>query len=69
MWLAAALAALGETAWSLLPLKGEPPMTRTALNLFFSEVTVSDAKARQQLGYRPVISVDEGLRELQAASL
>lgn len=69
MWLAATLAALGETAWSLLPLKGEPPVTRTALNLFFSEVTVSDAKARQQLGYRPVISVDEGLRELQAASL
>ncbi|AXQ28654.1 NAD-dependent epimerase/dehydratase family protein [Solimonas sp. K1W22B-7] len=67
LWLADAMAAVCETAWSLLPLQGEPPLTRTTLNLFFREVTVRDDKARQQLGYRPVISVDEGLRELQAA--
>jgi len=64
MWLADALAAISETAWRILPLKGEPPLTRTAMNLFFREVTVNDAKARRELGYRPVVSVDEGLREL-----
>jgi len=68
MWLADAFAAISETAWRILPLKGEPPLTRTAMNLFFREVTVSDAKARRELGYRPVVSVDEGLQELLAAA-
>jgi nucleoside-diphosphate-sugar epimerase len=65
LWVADALAAASESLWRLLPLKGEPPVTRTALNLFFREVTVSDAKARRELDYRPVISIDEGLRELR----
>ena len=64
MWVADALAAIGEAAWRILPLKGEPPLTRTALNLLFREVTVNDAKARRELGYRPVVSVDEGLEEM-----
>ena len=58
LWLADTLAALGETAWRVLPLRGAPPLTRTAMNLFFREVTVSDAKARRELGYRPVIGVE-----------
>lgn len=66
MWVADALAAIGEAAWRILPLEGEPPLTRTALNLFFREVTVNDAKARRELGYRPVVSVDEGLEEMQS---
>lgn len=68
LWLAAALAAVGEAAWRWLPLKGEPPLTRTALNLLFRQVTVSDAKARRELGYAPVVSVEQGLQELQATS-
>lgn len=64
LWIADALAALGEAAWTLLPLRGEPPLTRSALNLFFREVTVRDDKARREIGYRPVVSVEEGLREL-----
>jgi nucleoside-diphosphate-sugar epimerase len=67
LWVADALAGASESLWRLLPLKGEPPVTRTALNLFFREVTVSDAKARRELDYRPVISIDEGLRELREA--
>ena len=68
LWLADALAAVGEAAWRALPLLPEagPPLTRTAVNLFFREVTVNDAKARRELGYAPVISIDAGLRELAA---
>lgn len=66
LWVADALAAAGEALWRRLPLRGEPPLTRTAVNLFFREVTVSDAKARRELGYQPVVGIDEGLRELQA---
>jgi nucleoside-diphosphate-sugar epimerase len=65
LWVADALAVIGEAAWRLLPLKGEPPLTRTAVNLMFREVTVNDAKARRELGYRPVIGVTEGLEEMQ----
>lgn len=67
LWLADALAAVSETLWRVLRLKGEPPITRTAVNLFFREVTVNDAKARNELGYRPVVSVEEGLQELCGA--
>ncbi len=64
LWIADTLAALGEAAWTLLPLRGEPPLTRSALNLFFREVTVRDDKARREIGYRPVVSVEEGFHEL-----
>jgi nucleoside-diphosphate-sugar epimerase len=68
LWIADTLAALGEAAWTLLPLRGEPPLTRSALNLFFREVTVRDDKARREIGYRPVVSIEEGLRELARGS-
>lgn len=66
MWLADAIAAASEMVWKTLRLKGEPPMTKTAVNLFFKEVTVNDSKARHELGYVPVISVEAGLAELKA---
>jgi nucleoside-diphosphate-sugar epimerase len=53
-----------ETLWEYLPLPGSPPLTRMALALGAQEVTVSDAKARRELGYVGRISVDAGLAEL-----
>ncbi len=64
LWVGDALAAGGELVWSALRLSGQPPLARTAMNLFFREVTVSDAKARSELGYRPVVSLEDGLAEL-----
>jgi nucleoside-diphosphate-sugar epimerase len=64
LWVADLVAAASELAFTLLPLKGAPQLTRTAVNLMFREVTVSDRKAREELGYRPIVSVDEGLEEL-----
>jgi nucleoside-diphosphate-sugar epimerase len=64
LWVADLVAAVSELAWKLLPLRGQPTLTRTAVNLMFREVTVRDRKAREELGYRPVVSVDEGLKEL-----
>jgi len=65
LWLGDALARAAEWLWQEFPIGGEPPLTRTALQLFFREVTVSDAKARSELGYRPVVSIDQGLAELR----
>lgn len=65
---ARALAAAGETAWRALPLPGAPPLARFALWVSALECTLDDAKAREQLGYEPVVSRDHGLTELQAAA-
>lgn len=63
-WLVWKLAWSLETAWNLLNLKGSPSITRTALSMIGSEVTVDDTKARRELGYKPVISHQQGLQEM-----
>ena len=65
-WLAAALAAGSETAWRLLRLGGEPPLTRLAVWLSSQECTIEITKARAELGYEPVISRAQGLAALRA---
>lgn len=65
-WVADALGAVCETAWRTLPLKGEPPLTRFGAMIMSRDSVLKDDKARAELGYAPVISVDEGLRALAA---
>ena len=65
---ARALAAAGETAWRLLPLRGAPPLARFALWVSALECTLDDAKAREQLGYAPAVTREHGLTALQAAA-
>jgi nucleoside-diphosphate-sugar epimerase len=64
--LAGSLAAVAEIAWSTLPLPGRPPLTRLAYWLSAQECTIDISKARRDLHYVPVRSVDEGLGELSA---
>lgn len=66
--LARVLAPTLEFLWEHLRLPGAPPMTRMALVLGCQEVTVSDAKARRELGYAPVITREQGLAELRAGA-
>jgi nucleoside-diphosphate-sugar epimerase len=63
---AAAVARGGEFAWRVFPLKGEPPLTRFALWAASQECTLDDSKARSELGYKPVISREEGLAAMAA---
>ena len=65
--IAAVLARGGELAWRILPLKGEPPLTEFSLWVSSQECTLDDSKARSELGYKPVISREEGLAALAAA--
>jgi len=51
----------------VLPLKGRPPVTRLAVWLSSLETTIDISKAREQLGYAPVITIDEGMRKLERA--
>ncbi len=65
--LARGLAAAGESLWRTLPLPGRPPLTRFAYWVSAQECTIRIDKARDQLGYRPVRTIGEGLDELRAA--
>ena len=60
------VAGAGETVWRALRLKSAPPLTRTALWLSSLECTLDDSRARTELGYREVISREEGLAALAA---
>jgi nucleoside-diphosphate-sugar epimerase len=58
------VAAVSEGAWMLVSAKRPPPVTRAAVAVLSQTCTLSDAKARRELGYEPVIGVDRGLEEL-----
>jgi hypothetical protein len=65
--LARPLSALVEGAYRLVGAKATPPMTRFAIAMMSRTVTVRCDRARAELGYAPVISVDEGLAQLRQA--
>ncbi|HEY0975320.1 MAG TPA: NAD-dependent epimerase/dehydratase family protein [Solimonas sp.] len=67
--LAYGLAALCEALWNLLPLPGQPPISRLPVALFGNDITVVAARAQQELGYRPVITVDEGLSTMSKSGI
>lgn len=67
-WLATGIARGGEAAWRLLPLPGDPPLTRFALWAASQECTLDISKARAELGYRPIRSREEGLAELAGSA-
>jgi nucleoside-diphosphate-sugar epimerase len=60
------VAAASETAWRLLPLPGRPPLTRFAVWVSALETTIDITRARTELGYEPVRTIDEGMEELQS---
>jgi nucleoside-diphosphate-sugar epimerase len=62
---AGAAAALAETAWRVLPLRGEPPLTRFAFWISSQECTIDITKARAELDYEPVITREAGLAALR----
>jgi nucleoside-diphosphate-sugar epimerase len=61
---ASAVAAVSETAWRLLPLPGRPPLTRFAVWVSALETTIDITRARTELGYAPVMTIEHGLEEL-----
>ena len=58
------VAAVVESAWRVLRLRSEAPLTRFAIWNSTLECTIDDSKARRELGYEPIITIDDGLKEL-----
>jgi 2-alkyl-3-oxoalkanoate reductase len=63
--LAYAAGALCEAAWHLLPLKGEPPMTRFLAEQLSTPHWYDISAAKRDFGYVPQISTAEGLIRLK----
>lgn len=55
--------------WKLFALKSRPPVAPLMIRLMATEFSVSDEKARVKLGYRNVISFEEGIEELRLNAL
>lgn len=55
---------LCETLWKVLPLKGEPPMTRFIAAELAKDHWFDITAAKRDLGYQPTISMSAGTAEL-----
>jgi nucleoside-diphosphate-sugar epimerase len=67
--LARAAGAICEFSWRLLPLAGEPPITRFAVDQLGTAHWFNTGAAERDFGYRPQISIAEGLAELAKKTL
>ena len=59
------IGAVCEGLWKVLPLKGEPPMTRFLAEQLSTAHWYDMAPATRDFGYRPRVSFDEGLARLK----
>jgi nucleoside-diphosphate-sugar epimerase len=64
-WIARPAAVAIEGLWRSLGLSGTPPITRHAIDLMCCDCTLRIDKIEKDLGYRPVLSVAEGLEQLK----
>jgi nucleoside-diphosphate-sugar epimerase len=53
-----------ETLWRVLPLKGEPPMTRFVAKEMATDHWFDISAARRDLAYHPLVTMAEGTAEL-----
>lgn len=63
-WLARTSAVIVESIWPILGVKGAPPATQMAVKMLGEEVTITDAKARAELGYTSHMTRERGLSEM-----
>jgi nucleoside-diphosphate-sugar epimerase len=56
-----------EIAYRVLPLRGEPRLTRFLVEELCTAHWFDIGAARRELGYAPIVSIEEGLRRLRAS--
>ena len=61
---AGAAGAVLESAWKLLGIRSEPPITRWAAEQLSTAHWYDISAAKRDLGYRPRVSIEEGLQRL-----
>lgn len=68
-WAARGLANLVEPVFRAAGAKSPPPLTRFAAHIMSRDCTLVDARARNELGYAPVVSVEAGFARLSKAAV
>lgn len=63
-FVARSLAFVVEGIWKILRLKSEPPLTRFAAAIMSRHCTIRIDKIRRDMGYKPVVTVTEGLLKM-----
>lgn len=67
-WLARSIAGVVDPLWRALGVQGPPPVSSFAAAMMSCTVTVRTDRARSELGWSPILGVDEGLAALARAS-
>lgn len=67
--LARVVAGGGERLWRLLPLPGEPPLTRFVVWVSSLDCVLDDSRARRDFGYAPVVTHERGFAELAGTAV
>lgn len=62
------LASVMEGVWRTLKLHGAPALTRQQVRMVGYPFTLSDQRARTELGYAPVVSWQEGIEAMRLAT-
>ena len=62
------LAMIIEKVWRIFHIKNEPPITRFAADIIAVNCTINIAKAKKELGYKPVLSIKEGMAQMPKLS-
>ena len=62
------LARFTENGWKYLPLRGEPPLIREMVHLMAHPFSISIQKAKDQLGYEPSYTMEDGMLEVEKAT-
>ncbi len=62
-------AAALEATWRLLRRPGQPPVDHLSIWISGQECTIDTTKAREELGYEPVITREDGLERLRRTNL
>jgi len=63
--LALAIANVIPVFWKLMGKEGLPPFSAELIHMQGTEYTISDKKARTELGYEDIVSYQDGLAELE----
>jgi nucleoside-diphosphate-sugar epimerase len=64
-WVAVIMAHIFGSIWKTFRLGTIPPVSPPLIRLMATEFSVSDQKARRKLGYKNVITFEEGIRALK----
>ncbi|MBI5061960.1 MAG: 3-beta hydroxysteroid dehydrogenase, partial [Desulfatitalea sp.] len=62
--LARSIATLCEGIYRILGIEAEPPITRFQVNAMATDHWFDISAAKRDLGYRPLVSAEEGLKRL-----